>query len=294
MDDVMARAQPGPGASAGETRGILLALGSALAFSSLAIWGKLATLTGLATYTVLPFRFGIVALVLLVVSGRGLSLRDRGILFGTGFIYVGATACYFAALTRISATATGLLLYLAPAFVVLFQRLLGHRPTRAQVTAIVLTLLGLALVVGLPGAADDSPLGLALGVATGALYGAYLLASERWLSGYPALTSTAHMTFVAAVCFAAAGAFTGTLGVPHGAAQWGVTAGMIVFPTLLAVPTLYAAIRALGAVRASVLATTEPLWTVLLAAVVLREPLRPSVVAGGALILGGALLAQRR
>jgi drug/metabolite transporter (DMT)-like permease len=273
--------------------GVFYALASALAFSSLAIWGKLATTHGLATYTLLPWRFGLVALVLLLVAGRGLAWRDRTILFGTGLMYVAATAAFFGALARISASTTALLLYLAPSFVVLYQRLLGHRPTRAQLSALVLTLAGLALVIGLPGAGDGDALGLALGVATGALYGGYLLVSERWAGGYAPLASTAHMTLAAALCFALAGLFTGTLDVPRGAAQWGVTAGIIVFPTLLAVPTLYIAIRRIGAARTSVICTTEPLFTVLLAALVLGEPLRPVVLVGGLLILAGALLVQR-
>jgi drug/metabolite transporter (DMT)-like permease len=279
-----------PGAT--QARGTLLALLSALAFSTLAIWGKLASASGLATYTLLPFRFGIVALVLLMVAGRGYGLRDRAILLGTGLLYTLATACYFGALSRISASATGLLLYLAPGFVILYAWLLGRAPSRAQVTAVLLTLLGLMLILGVPSRGDASPLGLALGVLTGGLYGAYLLASERWLAPYPPLASTAHMTLVAALSFACAGAATGTLGIPHGLRQWGVTLGMAIFPTFIAVPALYGAIARLGAARASVLSTTEPVWTVLLSLLILGEPARPSVLVGGALILLGAVLAQ--
>ncbi len=214
-------------------------------------------------------------------------------MFGTGLLYVASTTCFFAALARISAGTTGLLLYLAPAFVIAYGAALGRRPTRFQVIAVFLTLLGLAFVIGLPSAQDSDVLGLGLAVATGALYGAYLVASERLLAPYPPLASTAHITLAAAICFALAGAATGTLGVPQDAKQWGVTLGMVVFPTLIAVPTLYAAIRVIGAARASIVATTEPLWTVLLAAAVLGEPLQPSAMAGGLLILIGALLAQR-
>jgi drug/metabolite transporter (DMT)-like permease len=276
-----------------ESGGVFYALGSALAFSSLGIWGKLATHHGLATYTVLSWRFGLVALVLMVVAGRGLAMRDRAVLSGTGLMYVASTATYFGALGRISAGTSSLLLYLAPSFVVLYQRLLGRMPTRAQLSALAVTLAGLGLVIGLPGAGDADTLGLALGVATGGLYGAYLLLSERWAGRYAPLASTAHMTLTAAVCFAGAGAATGTLDMPRSAAQWGITLGMIVFPTLLAVPALYIAIRRIGAARTGVLCTFEPLFTVLLAALVLGEPLRPAVLAGGLLILAGALLVQR-
>lgn len=276
-----------------DMRGVLLALASALGFSSLGIWGKLATQYELATYTVLPWRFGLVAALLLCISRQRLSLRDRSVMFGTGLLYVASTGCYFAALARISAGTSSLLLYLAPSFVVFYGRMLGRRPTRFQLIAVVLTLIGLAFVIGLPGAQDSDILGLGLAVATGALYGAYLIASERLLAPYPPIAATGHMTLAAALCFAIAGAVTGTLGVPTGAAQWSITLGMIIFPTLIAIPTLYASIRVIGAARASIVATTEPMWTVLLAALVLGEPLGPGVIVGGLLILSGALLSQR-
>src|SRR5687768_6687293 len=109
------------------TTGILLALGSALAFSSLAIWGKLAFELGLPTFTVLPWRFLLVAGVLFASgAGRGaFSRRDRGVMVLNGALYTLTTIFYFLALARISASATALLLYLAPAFLVVYLWLLG-------------------------------------------------------------------------------------------------------------------------------------------------------------------------
>jgi drug/metabolite transporter (DMT)-like permease len=272
----------------------LLALVSALAFSSLAVWGKLAQQLQLPTYTLLPWRFILVALVLFATgTARGpFTWRDRLIMGANGLLYILATAFYFLTLGRISAGATVLLLYLAPAFVVLYVWLLGRRPHPAQLAAVALTLVGLGLVVGLPSAGDRDALGLSFGMVTGALYGAYLLFSERFLH-YPPLAATAYLSLTSAVGFGLLGALTGTLGVPASLPAWAVTAAMAVFPTLLAVPMLFTSIRILGAARTSVLATTEPLWTVLLAFLVLDEPLSPGTLAGGGLILAGALLAQR-
>jgi drug/metabolite transporter (DMT)-like permease len=159
--------------------------------------------------------------------------------------------------------------------------------------AVVLTLLGLRWVVGSPGAGDGDFMGFMSGALAGATYGAYLVASERWLLGYAPLVSTAHMSLAAALSFGGAGLYTHTLAVPVGLTQWGVVAGMIVFPTLVAVPLLYAAIARLGAARASLLATTEPVWTVILAALVLGESVHRGLLIGGLLILTGAALSQR-
>ncbi|WP_034358709.1 DMT family transporter [Deinococcus phoenicis] len=283
-----------PGAAPPVRAGVGLALVAALSFSTLGIWGKLAGQVGLDSFNVLAWRFGLVALVLLPLAGRGLTWRQRAPLLGVGLIYALATTCYFGALDRITAGATGLLLYLAPAFVILFAWLAGRRPDAARLGAVALAALGLGLVVGIPGAGDRDPLGLALGAGAGAFYAAYLLASERWLGGVPALASTGHMALVGGLYFAALAAGRGTLHVPGTAAQWGVILGMGVVATLIAVPALYGAVARLGAARASLLGTLEPLFTVLLAFVVLAEPLRPAVLLGGAFILTGAVLAQRR
>ena len=100
------------------------------------------------------------------------------------------------------------------------------------------------------------------------------------------------MSLSAAVYFGVLGGFSGGLTVPQGSTQWGVVLGLALFPTLVAVPALYGAIARIGAARASVVASTEPLWTVLLAALFLGEGLRAGVVLGGAFILAGAVLAQ--
>ncbi|GGK31417.1 hypothetical protein GCM10008955_26610 [Deinococcus malanensis] len=273
--------------------GLAWGLAAALAFSTLGIWGKLATQAGLSSYSTLGLRFGLVALVLLPFTG-GLSPAMRRRMLGVGVLYALATTCFFGALDRISAGTTGLLLYLAPAFVVLLGWGLGRRPGGAQLGAVALAAGGLGLVVGLPGAADHNLAGLLLGAGAGALYAVYLMASERWLSGAPALGSTAHMALVAGVYFTGLSGLEGTLQVPDSAAQWTAVLGMAAIPTLIAVPALYSAVRHLGAARASLLGTLEPLFTVLLAFFVLGEALRPGLLIGGALILAGAVLSQRR
>ena len=274
--------------------GIGLALLSAATSGTLGLWGKLATAAQLGTPTLLSWRFGLTALLLFALGQGRAAPRERLKLLLLGAVYAGSTVAYFAALARISAGTAALLVYVAPAFVVLYGALGGLRPSAAQLGALLCSVLGLGVVVGVPGAADRDLLGLGLGALSGSLYGAYLFFSGRVAAGSAPLAVTSHVTLMSALTFAAIGTFGGTLGLPQGLGHWALILGMLLVPTLISMPALFSAVQRLGAARASLLTTTDPLWALLFAALLLGEPLGPSQLAGGALILGGALLAQWR
>lgn len=272
--------------------GMLLAVLGALGFATLGIWGKLAADVGLNPFAALTWRFLLVALILLPMTWRSVTWEARGRMLRVGLLYGLATTFYFAALERITVGTTSLLLYLAPAFIILFSWIVGHKPSYAQLGAVVLAAAGLSLIVGLPGPADRDQVGLLLAGAAAAAYAIYLLANERLLRGLPPMATTAHMALTAAVYFAVYALLTQQFQIPSQLSHWGIVLGMAVAATLIPVPALFAAIQRLGAANASLIATLEPLFAVLLAAAVLGEPLRPTLVLGGAFILGGAVLAQ--
>ena len=276
--------------------GWLLAAGSAAAFATLAIWGRLGFEVGLRSATLLQWRFGVAALVL-AAAGRlrgRLGVRTRVLLLAAGGLYTLQTALYFAALERITAGTTALLLYLAPSFVVLYSWLLGRRPTGRQLLAVAVATAGLMVIVGLPGEADRNVAGLFLAAGAGAAYAAYLLAGELLFSGVKPLTITAHNAAGATVGFVLVDLVTvGRLDLPSATAQWGVVAGVVAVPTLAAIPMVFAAIARIGAARTAIVSTLEPVFTALFAWLVLAEALRPVQALGGLLVLAGAVLAQR-
>ncbi len=283
---------PAARSSRGDLSGIGLALLSAAASGTLGVWGKLAMALHLSTPTLLSWRFGLTALLLLALGSFRVPARERATLLLLGALYAGTTLAYFVALTRISAGTSALLVYVAPAFVLLYGALGGLRPSRGQIGALVCTLLGLGVVVGLPGAADADLPGLLSGGLSGALYGAYLYASGRWAPRSSPLTVTAHVALVCAVAFSLLGAATGQLTVPSRLEHWGVIVAMLLIPTLVALPTLALAVRRIGAARVSLLASTDPLWAVAFAVLFLGEALSVTQVLGGMLILAGATVAQ--
>ena len=277
-----------------DVSGVGLALVSAAASGTLGLWGKLAMNLHLTTPTLLSWRFGLTALLLFALGFGRLPLRQRAELLVLSAIYTASTVLFFMALARISASTAALLVYLAPAFVILYGLLAHVRPSRWQVGALLCTLAGLGVVVGLPGAADRDPAGLLLGGASGALYGAYLFASGRLARTASPLTVTAHISLVCAATFVGLGAATGQLKVPDSPAHWGIILAMLLIPTLVSLPALSEAVRRIGPARVSLLTTTDPVWATLFALLFLGEQLQVTQIIGGALILTGAVVAQRR
>jgi drug/metabolite transporter (DMT)-like permease len=276
--------------------GALIAVVAAAAFASLAILGRWALDAGLRGSTLLQWRFLLATLVLVPfgVFRTPLSRRTRLVLLGSGFVYTAQTSFYFQSLDRITAGTTALLLYLSPAFIVLYSMLLGRRPSRGQTIATFLALAGLAVILGGPSAADADAIGLAFGAAAGATFAGYLLLGELAFGGVPPLTIAAHSMAGAVVGFTALELIIEReLTIPSGTRQWLLVAAVVVVPTLLAIPMMFAAIARIGAGPTAIISTSEPAFTLIFAAVLLAEPIRAPQLLGGVLILGAAILAQR-
>ena len=73
-------------------------------------------------------------------------------------------------------------------------------------------------------------------------------------------------------------------------AGWGWLACIAVVSTVAAISLFFAGLRRVGPTTASILATVEPLVTVLLAFLVFGETLGPVQLVGGALVLAAVLV----
>ena len=76
------------------------------------------------------------------------------------------------------------------------------------------------------------------------------------------------------------------------AAAWGGIAGVGIVSTFVAVQAFYAGAHRIGAARASIVSTVEPIWTIVLANLLFAEVLGPLQLVGGAMILAGVVIAQ--
>jgi len=129
---------------------------------------------------------------------------------------------------------------------------------------------------------------LVLGAAAG--YGIYIVVSNRFVHRAGPLISTAWVALGASVSFGLTGLLTRSWVVPGTLRAAGLLAGLIVFSTILPLATFFAGMRRVGPTAASLLSTLEPVFTILMAALLLHEVLTQNQWAGGALILAAVVL----
>jgi drug/metabolite transporter (DMT)-like permease len=275
--------------------GILLIILSAAAFGTLGILGRFAFAEELDSLSIMALRFSLAALLLLVVLlFRGERMPRGGNLLrlvGMGAIgYVGQAFAYLTALKYASPGLVALLLYLYPVFVVILSVVFHHEPVnRIKIFALGLALVGLALTVGPEG--GQLP-GILLAISAAAIYSVYIIVGTQVMQQVSAIQSSA-------VIFLSAGVMSSLLmmvngaHLPQTARGWIVIGAIVTIATVIPVVTFLAGLKRIGASNAAMFSTLEPVVTVLLAALLLGEILKPITLVGGALILAAVLILLR-
>jgi drug/metabolite transporter (DMT)-like permease len=108
----------------------------------------------------------------------------------------------------------------------------------------------------------------------------------------PALAASAVIITGAAIAFCVLAAIGNELAVPRTAGGWAVVIGLAVFPTMFAISLFLAGLPRVGASRAALLSTWEPVVTVALAVIVLGDRLSLVQVLGGGLVLAAVVVVQ--
>jgi drug/metabolite transporter (DMT)-like permease len=267
----------------------------------MAIFGKLAYENGATVGTVLSVRFVLAAALfwMLVLAGRtvvaelrALAPRDIALALSLGAVgYALQAGFYFTALERIDASLLSLLLYTFPAMVATAAVVLGReRMDGRRLIALTLASAGLVLVVAGAGAGSLDGPGAALGLGAAVVYSTYILVSDGVAARVrPGLLSALVCTG-AAVSLTASTALLGQLQPAElTTAGWGWLGCMAVISTVVAIALFFAGLRRVGPTTASILATVEPLVTVLLAFAVFGERLGPLQLVGGGFVLAAVL-----
>ncbi|MGI8998129.1 MAG: DMT family transporter [Candidatus Limnocylindria bacterium] len=300
-----------------ETAGSSGLLGAGLVALAAVCFGTLGPVTrfaddaGVGSLAIVAWRAGIGAtamiLLLLVLRGasgrRPLALRDlpagdRWFIGVASMANLFLNLAMFIAFIRIEIGLALLVFYSYPAFVAVASVVLfGDRLDAVRWGALCLSMVGLILTLaGSGGLGELDALGVGLSFLAAMAQAFYVLAARHGFPRVPPVEAAAVTMGGAAlgyVVIAIVTAQVADLGAPL------ATSDALV-PVLLAgfigaaIPTLcfITGIRLLGAPRAAIMATLEPVIGVALAAWLLNEQPALAQLAGGALILVAAVLLQ--
>ena len=253
------------------------------------------------------------AMVVLVVfvaltrrSGFRVTRRELPFLITYGVVaFTLVQFLYFLTISRLQVGIGTLLAFLAPVMVALWMRFARKASVDNRVwLAIGLTLLGLALVAQIWQGFTLDPVGVAAGLLCAVALAAYWLLGEKGQAHRDAVSLTMWGFIFASMAWAVISPWwnfpfpalsvvaeplvSGAPGLPVWALMvWGVLMGTVA-PFLLVLGSL----RRIGAQRAGIVGTTEPLWAAIIGFAMLGETFAPAQALGGLVVLAGVVVAE--
>ena len=183
--------------------------------------------------------------------------------------------------------------YLAPAFVTLGSPLIGEKLSIKKLVCIGVAMVGMVFVSGvLQGNQESSLLGVVLGVGAAVFYASVILLNKK-LSPIGAYDKTLCQLGAASLVVVPYILFVG--GIDFGAMStlsWVMLSILGVVHTGIAYALYFGGIRDVNAQTAAILSYLDPVLSILLSALILRERLDVFSVTGAVLILGSALYSE--
>ncbi|MCM3441159.1 DMT family transporter [Metabacillus halosaccharovorans] len=206
-----------------------------------------------------------------------IKLSDSKYFVGTGVIsIVFFNWCMFEAIKETSISVSSVLLYTAPAFVMIFSRFFFKELfTIRKILALIITFIGCILVIGLFQNTNESVTiyGFLVGLGSGFFYALYSIFGKFALIKYSSVTVTTYTFVFAAI------AITPFSGLWHvgtiftNLEVWLSIIGLGLFSTLLAFLLYTKGLESVESGRASILATVEPVVATLIGFLVFQEKL---------------------
>ena len=280
------------------SRATVLVLVSACCFGSIGVLSTLAINGGARLIDVLFWRYAIAGVLLVIVSGgiAAVALPRRralelALLAGGGQAAVAFTT--LSALKYIPVASLVFLFYTYPTWVAVISAARGvERLTAPRVVALLMSLAGIGLMVGLPGSGAMNPAGVAFALGGALLYAMYIPMINHFGRGLPAAVTSAYAAGGAALVLLVVALTQGVPQVTFTPLAWTAIVALAVICTVLAFIIFLRGLAVIGPVRTAIVSTVEPFWTALLGSLVLGQSIGPRVFIGGSLIALAVVLLQ--
>jgi drug/metabolite transporter (DMT)-like permease len=280
--------------------GAVFVLIGVLGYVMLPVWIRNIQPSGLQPMDIATWRFLFAAPLMWLLIGVLRTPRpDKPLpligLLGLGVLLMISALSVFFGLERVPASTFIVLFYTYPAMVALINLALGERLPLQSWLALALTLTGVALTVPDFGAGLTSEMtaGILIAFVNAFSVAVYFVLNGRLLKGHNAtLWASAWAITGACVSILLVTAARGGAAVPPDAKTWLLLIAMAVVSTVMPINMFMVGIQRLGASRASILSTLEPIGTLIVASLLLGETLEPIQLVGAGLILMSVLLLQ--
>lgn len=300
------------GSHAADYVGVGMYLLAAFLFAFNGVLAKAAINAGLDPVHLTQLRnFGAMVILVTYIAAvhRGrfrISRRELPFLIAYGVIaFTLVQYLYFLTISLLNVGIGTLFAFLAPVLVALWLRFGRKQDVSNRIwLAIALTLAGLALVAQIWKGGTLDPLGVMAGLLCAVALAVYWLLGESGQERRDAVSLTMWGFIFASIAWAVIAPWwtfpwdilveptepllAGAPGLPVWTLMaWGVVMGTVV-PFLLVLGSL----RRIGAQRAGIVGTTEPLWAGLIGFLLLGEAVTGAQVVGGLIVLAGVVVAE--
>ena len=236
-------------------------------------------------------------LILMAITGKKTSLADikrNGWILAISGAAIGINwILLFEAYRYTTVAIATICYYLAPAFVTLGSPLVGEKLSGKKLGCIGVAMLGMVFVSGvLQGDQHSSLLGVLLGLGAAVFYASVILMNKK-LSPIGAYDKTLCQLGAASLVVAPYILIVG--GIDFGgmtAFSWVMLSILGIVHTGIAYALYFGGIKDVNAQTAAILSYLDPVLSILLSALILREKLDVFSVIGAVLILGSALYSE--
>jgi len=291
--------------------GTVYTLLAALGFGAVSTLTSIALAEHVALANVLMWRYVLGSVVMVAFVGtqhyprmpRREAVRFITIGGGGQALLVGLA---LSSLRYVTAATLAFLFYTYPTWVTLVQTVRGaERLTARRLLALALSFCGIVVIVAGPvagsfakGAVLDFSLpawrGVALALGAAVVYGLYIPTMQYLQKSHPVPVTSAYAKLGSAVCFLLLAVGTQSFSYSMSATAWEAIVALTLVSTVLPSVFFLMGLMRLGPVRTAIVSTVEPFLTAVLGALVLRQPITPNILFGGAMIVSAVVVLQFR
>jgi drug/metabolite transporter (DMT)-like permease len=272
-------------------------IGTAACYSAITVLTVVSTRMGTLLAMILSVRFVSAALAMSFVGLKpALHLPARTwwklvLVGGIGQSIIGLMT--LSALAFMPAATMVFMFYSFPAWVAVIAAVRGiDRIDRRRGVSLALALLGLIVLVGLPGQGTINPYGAVLALGAAIVYALYIPVMDHLQRGVNVYATSFAVCLGCAVLLTGYAAVRGELLFVQPAASWLAMIVLGVVCTAFTFVLFFKALPVLGPVRTAISLTVEPFFAAILAHLVLDQPITLAVLLGGSLICMAVVVLQ--